>query len=87
MTYNYKLLTQNIYEVGNPVHGLEQEQISGGLNQLMRSQPSSRHNWISNDNIYEQAIIKPEQIHSHSKRLHSLTIMNDTINMRSTFKG
>jgi hypothetical protein len=87
MTYNYTLLTQNIYDGGNPVHSLGQVQISGGLNRLTGSQPSSLHNWISNDNIYEQAIKKPAQIHSHSKRLHSLTIMNDTINMRSTFKG
>jgi hypothetical protein len=58
MTYNYTLLTQNIYDGGNPVHGLGQVQISGGLNRLMGSQPSSLHNWISNDNIYEQAIKK-----------------------------
>ena len=79
MTYNYTLLTQNIYEVGNPVHGLEQEQISGGLNQLIRSQPSSRHNWISNDNTYINKRYEktPSQIHSHSKRLHTLIIMKD----------
>jgi hypothetical protein len=67
MTYNYTLLTQNIYEVGNPVHGLEQEQISGGLNQLMRSQPSSRHNLISNDNTYINKRYKKKHLHRFTR--------------------
>ena len=89
MTYNYTLLSQNIYDVGNLDHSLGQVQISGGLNKLMGSKPSSLYNYISMEkHIYINDIkITPAQIHLHAKRLHTLTIMNDTVNMRRTFKG
>ena len=34
--------------------------------------------------LYKQMIKKPAQIHSQSKRPHSVTKMNDNINMDST---
>lgn len=88
MTYNCTLLTQYIYDVGNPDHGLGQVQQTGRLNKLMGSKLSSLHNWISNGNIYMHKRYKktPTEIHSNSKRLHTLTIMNSTVNMRKTFK-
>ena len=89
MTYNYTLLTQNIYEVGIPVHGLEQEQISGGLNQLMISQPSSRHNWISNDNTYINKRYKKNTC-TDSLALKKIAYSHNNerqVNMRRTFTG
>jgi hypothetical protein len=54
------------------------------FNRLMEPQPSLLDNRISNGNGNDK---KPEQIRFHSKGQHTITKMNDNINMGSTITG
>ena len=56
------------------------------LSLLMGSQPSPLDNWISNGNI--QMIIKTlHRFTSTQKRPHTITKINDNMNMESTIAG
>ena len=57
------------------------------LKWLMGSQSSPLDNLISNGITYINKRYKPPQIRLHSKRPHTITKMNDNINMDSTISG
>ena len=54
------------------------------LDQVTGSEAFPFDNWISSDNTY---INKPTQTRVHTKRPHTITKMNDNINMDSTIPG
>ena len=58
-----------------------------GLNLLMASQSSLLDKWISPQCIYKQTIKQSTKIHIHSKTPHTITKMNDNINLESTKAG
>ena len=68
------------YDVGNPGLCLGQAQTCGRVKLV---------NWIPNLSISNDNTIykKPLQIYSHSKRTHTMTKLNDKINMDNTTAG
>ena len=57
-----------------------------GLNQIIGSQPSPLGNWIFNGFAYIKTNDKkPTHIRFHSKRSHTITKMNDNIEIDSTY--
>ena len=78
------------YDVGNPGPGLGQAHICCRIkpvNEIPTLLPCD--NWISHDNInINKQEKQPTKIWFHSKRQHTITKMNDDINvMDSTISG
>jgi len=74
------------YGIGNPGPVLGLAQKSGSVKPVNEI-PTLLDNWILNSNIDINNNKNPAKIYFHSKIPHTITKINDNINMNSTIAG